>query len=690
MRLELLGPGRLISPQGEVLLRSGLPLALLAYLHRSGGSAAREHLATLFWPGRTRPLALQSLRQAIRRLRLLGGGTMVVTEGRQVSAGALVTSCDVDDLVARVREGDASGALALWRGGFLDEFRLPRSWEVEDWLERERSGLSGTLLACVEAEVERLLATGQATEVAGLAEAARLRFPHREGPLRWQFQGLLATGRGAEASGVLEELRLLDEPSDMAELEARLREGLARPISREPTGPGNGEGYPGPGGDTPGADSGEGTDSGDEAGHGGRKRDDSQARTGADDARWGIGPGNEAASGSTSEAGTPAHPAGPFLRRLLPATLILAGLVMAAGGWWVSRPHPLDRLAEGLADWRLLYCHAAATGGLHEQPAWMDLAGRNKHRISVLHACSLVWVAGPGVLLAEEYPDTPEGEVGLVIIEPLRENPIAEWVHRPAAATAGLRGVELMRRGSVVLDGHLVALTGIDSTGVRRLYLLDVTADTIRALTHGPGDVRYPTFDLARKEVVFSREREGPAWDLWALSVDTPDAEPVRLTVSPSEDSRASVHDGRVLFVRGWGEGPTEGDMEIRLLHRGTGREEVLTSNPWNEYEAVWSPDGRRICWQSDEFGHFESDIHVMELSSRRTWPVTRDRPSRNAGCMWTPDGRGLLYHGTEEGVTQAILTDPRGRLHRNLSRDGHLSAPVGFIPAPERWSEGH
>lgn len=668
MRLELLGPGRLLAPAGEVVLRAGLPLALLAYLYRSGAPLPREHLAALFWPGRPRPLALQSLRQALRRLRSVCGEGVVEGEGRHLALGAsAIGSSDVTELAERVREGDATGALALWQGSFLEDFRLPRSWEVEDWLERERSGLAGMLLTCVAAAVREHLDAGDAAGALDLLHGARSRFPHREDLLEVQAEALLASGRLAEAAGRLGELRIAAGEEEVEELEERLESALRgrRPGDRGASaGEPDGVSMAAPAGVSEGA-----------------------AATAPDrnpEPMSGPAPPLSLTPLLADAAGPPDPPA-PGRRRLGWALALLGAAVLVIGGGWWVRPDPLDRIAEGLEDWRLLYCHAAATGGRYDQPAWMALDGADKHRIHTLSTCHLVWVEGARSLLALQLPLEEGEDYRLVRLEPPAENPIAEWRRVPLASTAGLSSIQFTLYGDMVLDGRLVPFTGVDSTGVRGLYLVDVATDTIRRVDTGPGDVRYPTLDLVRREVVFSREREGPAWDLWAVPLDDPGAEPVRLTESPSEDSRAAVHGDRILFNRGWGEGPTEGDLEIRLLDRSTGREEVLVSNPWNEYMADWSPDGRHICWQSDEFGHFESEIHVMEVETRRSWSLTRGAPGRDAGCHWTPDGSAIVFQSYRDGgIPQTFLSDPQGRQARNLSRVGASSGPAGFIPA--RW----
>jgi DNA-binding SARP family transcriptional activator len=53
MRIEFLGRGRVVDSDGNELLRSGIPLAFLAYLHAASPPVGRDHLAMRFWPGRS-------------------------------------------------------------------------------------------------------------------------------------------------------------------------------------------------------------------------------------------------------------------------------------------------------------------------------------------------------------------------------------------------------------------------------------------------------------------------------------------------------------------------------------------------------------------------------------------------------------------------------------------------------------
>ena len=72
-RLELLGTPRLIdTATGEVLL-SGVPAAILAFLHVVERPVSRKDLATLFWPGKPERSSRHGLRQALHRIRAATG-----------------------------------------------------------------------------------------------------------------------------------------------------------------------------------------------------------------------------------------------------------------------------------------------------------------------------------------------------------------------------------------------------------------------------------------------------------------------------------------------------------------------------------------------------------------------------------------------------------------------------------------
>src|SRR5260370_1964875 len=92
------------------------------------------------------------------------------------------------------------------------------------------------------------------------------------------------------------------------------------------------------------------------------------------------------------------------------------------------------------------------------------------------------------------------------------------------------------------------------------------------------------------------------------------------------------------------------------LLNASSGQVRRLTpDNAWN-LDASWSPDGRRIVYQSTRDGR--SDVYVMDIS---TGSVRRLSDSRgfNGYPTWSPDGRWIAYESSRDGIEGR--SDPPG-----------------------------
>jgi hypothetical protein len=618
-------------PDETVVLQEGLPLTLLAVLARHPDGLPRDDLAVLFWPGRDRELSLQSLRQTLTRLRRAIGPDRLVRDGSRIRLNLDGVEIDVAEFEAALESGALGRASQLWQGGFLRDLRGLEGWELEDWLERERSRLRGSLRGALLALAPERIAAGESVatvdggdaggaEDAALAElegCARL-FPEDEDILTLRFEVALARRRVADASALLEELRPLLSGRSQARLEAELEGAVER-------------------------------------------ERDLAAST----------PRPRSSGGGESGSGVQAPVAWPLRLALL--VFILLGSV------WILRPPAISEAR--LKGHFLVHCSSIGTFRTLEEiphPTRMDLDGRNKERISEMPGCSSIWLDSLGVVVYLPGVGTVNG---LFRLDP-PENPRAEWEATPLGGLPpGVKLLHAEHHGSYPqVDGRFAILTGADLNGDTLLYLLDPIADSIRLLNTGAPYNFHPVWDAEFRQVVYSGKRGGDQ-SLWALDPFDLEAEPVRLTDSPSADKRPAASKGRILYVRGFGTGPTEGDYEIRMLDRTTGVESVLVSRPWNDYMARWSPDGRHFCWVSEELGHFESDIWVMEVSTRKMRNLTETLSGRNYECQWGPDSQTVFFSSMNTGRAQIHRVSRSGRGVENISRSAAQGELLIIVP---------
>lgn len=116
-------------------------------------------------------------------------------------------------------------------------------------------------------------------------------------------------------------------------------------------------------------------------------------------------------------------------------------------------------------------------------------------------------------------------------------------------------------------------------------------------------------------------------------------------------------------------------ENNLRVLDLQTGALRQVTSGPIPKTNPVFSPDGRRLAFES------EDDIWVVTLADGRTRRLTTDASS-DRSPSWSPDGRRLAYVSNRGGGAGVWLVSDEGERH-GVTRltDGPGS------PADPQWS---
>lgn len=91
----------------------------------------------------------------------------------------------------------------------------------------------------------------------------------------------------------------------------------------------------------------------------------------------------------------------------------------------------------------------------------------------------------------------------------------------------------------------------------------------------------------------------------------------------------------------------------------------LLTNSGGLKLFPDWSPRGDRIAYCS--YGPASLNIYALELSSRRTSPIT-ERPGLNTTPAYSPDGRRLAVSLSFEGQSEVYVMDVDGRHPRRLT----------------------
>jgi Tol biopolymer transport system component/serine/threonine protein kinase len=277
------------------------------------------------------------------------------------------------------------------------------------------------------------------------------------------------------------------------------------------------------------------------------------------------------------------------------------------------------------------------------------------------------------------------------------------WMTRPlpvysvgsTAQITNAPGLEL--DASISPDGRLLAYSS-GSAGRTQVFVRQVTGGTARALTDGaPGGQRTPRWSADGQSITFlvgqSLYRAPALGGAPELLIDGGDYEFANPALSPDGKSVA------------WAD---QKAVHVRLLAGGPDRKVAETSYP--NY-LVWSPDGRRLAFVSDNAWFIYGRNNLGNLAPSSVWVVALEggTPIRvsnathlNTSPVWTPDGQSILFvsslGGSRDVYEQRLSGSgrPRGAPIRlttglnahtiSLSRDGSRLAYSVLTTRSNLW----
>jgi TolB protein len=175
------------------------------------------------------------------------------------------------------------------------------------------------------------------------------------------------------------------------------------------------------------------------------------------------------------------------------------------------------------------------------------------------------------------------------------------------------------------------------------------------------------------------------ACDAASPETATPASVPASLPNSPSPlklDGATKVEVGEPIDVReldGWIVFDDFDDVFV-VRADGTGLRPVADRRG-PEFDAAWSPDGRRIVYRDSRRGINEDDeIVVVDADGTGARNVSRS-PSNEWGPDWSPDGRTIVYNSDRgDGTPSGFLVSPDGSDRHRIAIDGWVEYP-SFSP---------
>jgi hypothetical protein len=740
-RLEILRSVRILGPDGiERSAGGSKSLTLLAYLAIEGPTP-REHLARLLWPGVSSTAARHSLRQALSSTRKsLGVDPFEGSEEIRLSASVVAT--DHADFVAAMASGDTSSAQTLVRGRPLSGISAAHGRSLEEWLERastrilRRYGdlLEREALSALERDDTRAIAELVARGTTAGLDPAVLRTTLFDGAglPPWTLATVGADALESLALRIRAELppsltvvvtsdpewvehslvRILSElpPAGRPRLMS-VRSGAGRPVESVKL---LLDGMLGlPGGAAVGARTSELLE---------RLRTHPEELSTADDWREVEHAIADALDAVLEEGQVLVSIAADDVGILFAAAVARAigiqggeglGLVIHGPDTLKLRGEPVRKITAAVAAVRMVEAEprtaetvahgpllpaapnrawwlAAPVGILALLLVWFGSASARRTSPSLLSTHDVLFCSTRSGV-AQYYRWIEDGQIverftsaetelcrGISMTADERTVYLSHEVERSVGwfayptdgpIRADQTGIEVAREPDYleIPPGTTTLVQGVRGGDPETPPLLTVTAQTGWPRVQGHA---YPW--------ILTTLRKSPNdLDIWRTNLLTGAIEV--LVDSPVSEGDGWLVATGLVFVRGAFGEEEDGSLELYMKDLETGLETRLTENSWNDYQLAVSRTGTHVCWQSEERGHYQSEIMIMELASRRSWNLT-NAPGRDFDCRWTPDGTGVVYGSLRTGDLELFLQPMDGGPAVNITdhpEDDHMA---GFI----------
>jgi len=170
---------------------------------------------------------------------------------------------------------------------------------------------------------------------------------------------------------------------------------------------------------------------------------------------------------------------------------------------------------------------------------------------------------------------------------------------------------------------------------------------------------------LENTKIAFTSDRSGNA-EVYVM--DSDGANVVRLTNHPGSAEPSWSPDGRRIVFNS-SRDPEDGDYEdLYVMDSDGANVERLTDYPASDYHPSWSPDGTRIAFTSERDGNME--IYVLALDGGHPLNLT-NHPGDDGSPAWSPDCGRIVFTSTREEDHAIYVMNADGSGQEQLTHDG-------------------
>ena len=196
----------------------------------------------------------------------------------------------------------------------------------------------------------------------------------------------------------------------------------------------------------------------------------------------------------------------------------------------------------------------------------------------------------------------------------------------------------------------------------------------VQVTYHKKDGIQYPSISPDGKTIIYENE-----FELWKLQI--PNGQPQKIELSLDFDIKENLVEYLQINseVNGFNPSPdgsylavdNHGEIFVVPTDKEIGEKKQVSNSPWRDRYQNYSPDGKYLCYVSDESG--EEEIWLYEFATGKKKKLT-NHESKKSGSAWSKDSKNIMFTASNKLFHINVENEKVSELAYNQSRGFRLS----------------